>query len=70
MGGYDGKLDVPYKTSDDEYALFLSVNGTQFYLYVTQTMIANALMVRSTRIEYILWYNLTMFIVTRFIFST
>ncbi len=43
--GYEGKLDTAYKTFADKYFLFLSVNGIQYYLYVTQTMIADGLMV-------------------------
>ncbi|KAM5539576.1 hypothetical protein V8D89_006685 [Ganoderma adspersum] len=42
--GYEGKLDIPYKTFADKYFLFLSVNGIQFYLYVTQTAIADGLL--------------------------
>ncbi|PIL26564.1 hypothetical protein GSI_12322 [Ganoderma sinense ZZ0214-1] len=42
--GYEGKLDIPYKTFRDKYFLFLSVNGIQFYLYVTQTAIAGGLL--------------------------
>ncbi|KAM5539325.1 hypothetical protein V8D89_007016 [Ganoderma adspersum] len=42
--GYEGKLDIPYKTFADKYFLFLSINGIQFYLYVTQTMFADGLL--------------------------
>ena len=46
VGGYAGKLDAAYKTFDDEYFLFMSVRGVQFYLYMAQVMVANVLMVR------------------------
>ncbi|PIL26541.1 hypothetical protein GSI_12299 [Ganoderma sinense ZZ0214-1] len=43
--GYAGKLDTAYKTFDDEYFLFMSVRGVQFYLFMAQTMVANTLMI-------------------------
>ncbi|KAI1795358.1 hypothetical protein LXA43DRAFT_881942, partial [Ganoderma leucocontextum] len=42
--GYEGRLDTKYKTFGDKYFLFLSVNAIQYYIYVTQTMIANGLL--------------------------
>lgn len=49
--GYKDRLDIPYKTFADKYFLFLSVNGIQFYLYVTQTAIADGLLVIFEHIE-------------------
>ena len=53
--GYEGKLDIPYKTFADKYFLFLSVNGIQFYLYVTQTAIADGLLVIFEYTECVTW---------------
>ncbi|PIL26544.1 hypothetical protein GSI_12302 [Ganoderma sinense ZZ0214-1] len=45
IAGYQGKLDTAYKTFDDQYFLFMSVRGVQFYLFMAQTMVANMLMI-------------------------
>ncbi|TBU28395.1 hypothetical protein BD311DRAFT_778328 [Dichomitus squalens] len=42
--GYEGRVDTQYLSFEDEYSLFFSANGFQYYLYVTQTTIANCLL--------------------------
>lgn len=51
--GYEGKVDTIYKTFGERYFLFLSVNGIQYYLYVTQTMIADGLLVNLDKLNWL-----------------